>query len=212
MADDGSSAGKAKFAGREIDNVHLVGQQMVDFLGGHILALCLASFHEVDVVLQQRSVQYAGNTEFVTDVCHGQHVLQADGLSTDEVSSGFHAHIGNLLRSIFADGLLQFLQVKVALEGVVALGQQTFLLYQFKHLASATGNVCLCGGEVEVHDGHHSGLHKAFGQNVLAGASLVGGQHVVHAEDLLHGSLQTVESLASGIRVVGGVHGSGLAV
>ena len=72
--------------------------------------------------------------------------------------------------------------------------------------------MCLCGGEVEVHDGHHSGLHKTLGQNVLAGASLVGGQHVVHAEDLLHGSLQTVESLASGIRVVGGVHGSGLAV
>ena len=212
MADDGASAGKAKFAGRKIDDVHLVGQQMVDFLGSHVLALCLAGLHEVDVVLQQRSIQYAGHAEFVADVCHSQHVLQADGLSADKVGPGFHTHIGHLLGAIFADGLLQFLQVKVALEGIVALGQQPLLVYQLKHLASATGNVCLCGGEVEVHDGHHSGLHKTLGQNVLAGASLVGGQHVVHAEDLLHGSLQTVESLASGIRVVGGVHGCGLAV
>ena len=37
----GSSTGKSKFACREIDDVHLVGQQMIDFLRLHVLAFGL---------------------------------------------------------------------------------------------------------------------------------------------------------------------------
>ena len=53
VADDGTTTCKTEFAGREVDDVHLVGQKVIDFLRCHVLALCLTGLHEVDVVLKE---------------------------------------------------------------------------------------------------------------------------------------------------------------
>ena len=148
----------------------------------------------------------------MADVGHGQHVLQTDGLSANEVRTGFHTHVGHSLRSVFTDSFLQFLQVEISLEGIIALGNKAFLLYQLQHFASTTGHVCLGSGEVKVHDGHHTGLDKALGQDVLAGTSLMGRQYVVNAEHLLHGSFQAVEGFTAGIGIISHMHGCSLEV
>ena len=107
MGQYGSSTGKSKFACREIDDVHLVGQQMIDFLRLHVLALGFTLFHEVDVILQERSVQHAWYLVSVTDVGYGTHVFQRYRLTSNEVGSGFDAHKAYVLWPHLFNGVLQ---------------------------------------------------------------------------------------------------------
>ena len=53
MADDSTTASKAQLTRREVDNIHLTRQEVIDLFWGHIFALCLSGLHEVDIVLQQ---------------------------------------------------------------------------------------------------------------------------------------------------------------
>ena len=70
----------------------------------------------------------------------------------------------------------------------------------------------LGGGEVVVHGQNVPRLHEGFGQQVLGGAALVDRHHVPVAEDLGYRSLQPIEALRPGVRVVGLHHGSQLVV
>ena len=161
--------------------------------------MCFAGLHEIDVVLQQRGVEHAQHAVVVADVGHGQHVLQRNGLSADEVRSSLYAHKGHLLRSVSLDGAFQLLQVEVALEGVVALGLQSLLANQLEYLAAAAGNVRFRGGEVEVHDGYHAWLDEGFGQDILAGATLVSGQYVVGAKHLFDSGAEAVKGFTASV-------------
>ena len=89
---------------------------------------------------------------------------------------------------------------------------QTLLLHQLLHAAAQTGDVGLGGGEVVVHDNAVAGLDEPGGQNVLAGAALMGGQAVLDAEQFLQLGLHLVEGLRSGVGVVGHQHGGLLPV
>ena len=181
-------------------------------LGGHVLALRFTGLHEINIVLQQRGVEYAQNAVVVTDVGYGQHIFQRNGLTTNQIGTSLYAYKGYLFGSHTLNRLLQLLQVKITLEGVIALRQQPFLLHQFQHLTSAAGNVGLGGGKVEIHDGHHAGLYEGLGQDVLTGTSLVGRKQIIGAKHLFHSSLIAVEGFTAGIRVIGNVHGGGLSI
>ena len=63
-----------------------------------------------------------------------------------------------------------------------------------------------------VHGHHVPGLHEGAGDDVFTGAALVGGKQVFLAEDVLHGLLQTVKALGTGIGVIRPEHGGNLVV
>ncbi len=209
---DDAAAGEAEFAGGEVDDIETVCQHVVDLLGGHELAARLAGLHEVDVVLQQGSVENALDAEFVADVRDGKHVLQAHRLAADEVGAGLHAHEGDLLRTVVLDGLAEGLEVEVALERVIRLRDETLLVHQLDHFAAQAGDVRFGGGEVEIHQRDHARLHVGLREDVLRGAALVGRQDVLRAEDLLDGGLDAVEGLGSGVGIIGDAHRGDLLV
>ena len=179
---------------------------MVDFLGRHEFATGLPHFHEVDVVLEEGSVEDALDSELVANVSDGEHVLKGYRLASDEVGSGFDPDERHFLRSEFLDGLAEKFEVEVALERVVALGDETLLVDEFDDLTSEAGYVGLRRCEVEVHKGIHPGLHVSLGEDVLGGSSLMGGKDVVGAEDFLHGGLDPVEGLAAGVGIIRYAH------
>ena len=148
----------------------------------------------------------------MTDISNSQHVLQTNGLTAYKIGSCLNAYVCNLFGTVLANGLLQFLEVKISLEGIIALRHKTLLVYQLYHLTAASCNVRLGGGKVKVHNGHGTWFHKSLGKNVLAGTSLVGREQIVCAKHLLHGGLKTVEGLATGISIISNVHGCCLAV
>ena len=170
---------------------------MIYLLCCHVFALGFAGLHEVHVVLQQRGVEHAHYAVFVTHIGHGEHVLERYGLSAYEVCPGFYAHECYILGAVLPDGFLEYVEVEVALERVVALGFQAFAVDYFYNFASAARYVGFGRGEVEVHDSHRTGLHECFGQNVLAGSSLMGGQQIFGSEYLLDCATQAVECFAS---------------
>ena len=141
------------------------------------------------------------------DVGGGLHVGVGNGLTADQVGAGLQADIGHVLRRLLPDAGLQSLQIDVALEGQVALTDQALPLHQLLHAAAQTGDVGLGGGEMVVHDNAVAGLDEAGGQDVLAGAALVGGQAVVDTEQLRQLLLHAEEGLAARIGVVRPQHG-----
>ena len=200
---DDAALGETQLAGGEIDDVEMVGKEVVDFPWLHKLAARLTGLHEIYVVLEQGSVEHRLHAHLMADVGDGEHILQRHGLAANEVGARLHTHERHPVGSYLLDALAQVLQVEVALEGVVALGEQALGVDQLLHGAAETGDVCLGRGEVEVHQRHHAGLHERLGEDVLAGSSLVGGQHVLRAEHLLHSRLHAVEGLGAGIGIVG---------
>ena len=148
----------------------------------------------------------------MADVTDRQHVLQADRLAADQVGSGFHTDEGDLVGRLFLDDRTEPLQVEIAFERIVALGDQALLVEQFEDFTTQAGDVGFRGREMEVHQGEHPRLDEGFGQDVLGSAALMGGQHVVDAKDLLDGGLGPVEGFRTGIGVVGDLHGGHLQV
>ena len=179
---------------------------MIYLFGCHELATGLAGLHKVYVVLQEGCIQYAFYPEVVADVGNGKHILEGYGLAANQVGTGLNAHEGYLLRAILLDGLAEGVKVEVALEGVVACRDKSFLVNKLDYLAAKTGDVGLGRGEVEVHQGYHAGLYVCLGQNILCGAALVSGKHVVGAEYLFNRSLYAVEGFRSCIRIVRNAH------
>ena len=125
------------------------------------------------------------------------------GLDTEE---GYVLHAG------VGDEFPELAEVYVALEGVVARGLYALVLDELGHAGAEAGDMRLGRGEVEVHRHHVAGLHKGDGQDVLAGAALVGGEEEVGAKELVHLRLEPVEAGAAGVAVVAYQHGGGLAV
>ena len=90
-----------------------------------------------------------------------------------------------MVNTIYCFNLGQFTQIEISFEGIVALRDKTFLVYQFNHIASATCHVCFGSGEVEVHDSRHTGLYETLGKDVFASTSLVGRQYVASVTTVL---------------------------
>ncbi len=209
---DDTTLGEAQFAGREIDDVEVVGEEMIDFLRLHELATSLAGLHEIYVVLQEGCVEHRLHSHLMTNVGHGKHILQRYGLTADEVGSRLHANESHSVGTYLLDALTQVLEVEVTLEGVVALGQESLGIHEFLHRTAQSCDMSLGGGEVEVHQCHHTGLHESLSEDVLAGTSLVGWQHVLCTEHLFHRSLHTIEGLGACIGIVSLHHGTKLQV
>ena len=204
------AAGEAQLAAREVDDVHLVGENMIDLPSGHVLALSLAHFHEVNVVLQERSIEHALDAVVMTDVGDGKHVFEGNRLSADQVRAGFDADESNLLGAVGFDGLLQGPQVEIAFEGVFALGNESFLVHKFNHLTAQTGDVGLGRGKVEIHQSDHTRLDIGFSENILSSPTLVSRKDVIRTKNLLDSRLDAVESFAAGIGVIRDAHGGHL--
>ena len=95
----------------------------------------------------------------MADVGHSKHVFERHGLTTTEVGTRLHTYEGNVLGTLLLDDATQALEVEVALEGVVALGLETLLGHELLYGATHACDVCLSGGEVEVHQCSLSRLH-----------------------------------------------------
>ena len=179
---------------------------MIYLLGCHELALCFASLHEVDVVLEEGCVEDALYSVFMTYVGDCEHVLEGHRLSSDEVRTCLHTHERNFFRTILLDGLPQFPKIKVSLERLVRNRHKTLLSEHFDNFSAESGDMSLCGGEVEVHDRDHSRLHICLSQDVLCRTALMGRKHMLGAEDLEDCGLDPVEGLRTRIRVIGHAH------
>ena len=178
----------------------------------HVLAGCLAGLDEVEVILQEARVEDGHNAVLAAYLADVVHILQGERLAADEVRAGLYAQEGDVLRARLGDEAAQLVEVDVALEGVVARGLYALVAEQLGHGAAEAGDVRLGRGEVEVHRHHVAGLHEGDGEDVLAGAALVGGEEEVRAEELVHLGLQPVEGRAAGVAVVADEHRGGLAV
>ena len=172
---------------------------MIDLFRRHILALSLACLHEIDVVLQQRCVEHGFNAILVTYVGHGKHIFKRYGLTADKVSAGLYSYERHLLRTVFLDSCLQFIEVEISFERIIALRQQTLAVDYLYHLSPKPRDVGFGSGEMEVHDSHHAGFHICLREDILTGAPLMCREHIVRTEHLFHSFLHPVESLASGI-------------
>ena len=209
---DRAAPGKAELPGGEVDDVEQIRDHAGDLPDGLVLHPGLAGLDEVQVILQKGGVQYRQQAVTMADGGGGLHVGVGDGLAADQVGAGLQPDEGDVLRRFTLDAGGQRVQINVALEGQVAVALQTLLLHQLLHAAAQTGDVGLGGGEVVVHDDAVAGLDEPGGQDILAGAALVGGQAVLDAEQLLQLGLHLVEGLRSGVGVVGHQHGGLLPV
>ena len=117
-----------------------------------------------------------------------------------------------MLRADLCDELFELVKVEVALEGAVARRGEALVYDQLLHPAAETGDVRLRRGEVEVHRHHVAGLYEGHGEDVLAGAALVGGQQELRAEYLMHLVLEPCEGRAARVAVVADEHCSGLLI
>ena len=114
-------------------------------------------------------------------------------------------------RPISSIGGSQRVQVHVALEGVdqprlAALGD-----HQVARLGAGVLDVGTRGVEVGVVGHHVARPGDGAEQDVLGGAALVRGDHVLEAGDVLHRGLEPVERSRARIRLVAGDHARPLA-
>ena len=79
---------------------------MINGFDVHVFAARFPDLHEIDIVLQERSVQYADHAHLMADVTDSQHVFQTDGLAADEVRAGLYAHERHFFGCLFLDGRL----------------------------------------------------------------------------------------------------------
>ena len=98
------------------------------------------------------------------------------------------------------------------LNGIGALGIESFRPEKLQHGRAHQIEVRLGGGEVIVHRDISAGLDEGLGKQVLGSASLVSRQQILVAENLLHRIRQLVKALRAGIGVVGQQHGGLLIV
>ena len=68
MANDSATACEAQLTRREVDDIHLARQEVIDLFRCHVFALCLAGLHEVNIVLQQRRIQYTWHAKLVANI------------------------------------------------------------------------------------------------------------------------------------------------
>lgn len=133
-------------------------------------------------------------------------VLQRERLAADEVGAGLHAHVADRLRATLVDEAPQRLDVEVALERMVGGDLEPLGADQLHDLAAVDGDVLLGGGEVVIHRDQRAGADHRLADDVLRGAALVGGQEVIHAEDLDELVVQARVGRGAGVGVVGHEH------
>ena len=208
VGDDGTTAGETELAAGEVDEIHLIRNLADDFGHRHILCGFLAGLDEVQVVLQQRGIQHGHDAVFLTHGGHIQHVLHGKRLTANQVGTGFDTHKGNMVSTHLFDEGAQTGNIEVALEGVFQVRVEALGDDELLHAATLAGDVGLRGGEVEVHGYHIAFLHEGLGQDVLAGAALVGGQEILGTEHMLNHAGEAVEGLGTGVGVVS-LHGGG---
>ena len=175
---------------------------MIYILHIHILAASLAGLHEIHVILQERCVQNRLHSLLVAYVSDCQHILKRDRLSSDEVGARLYAYERHLVGSDFVYLSLEVLQIVVSLERIICLRYKSFRVNQFLYGTAQSGDVCLGGREMEIHQRDHARLHICLRKDVLAGPALMCRKHVLTAEDFLDGGLHTVEGLTARICVI----------
>ena len=160
LACDDTSLGKSELAGREVDDVEVVGKAMVDGLDVHILATCLTCLHEVHVVLKERCVEHADNVVVMADVGHCKHVLERNWLSTDKVCTSLNTNECHVFSTLLLDSGTELSQVEVALKWVVSLRTESLLRNEFLNCSTHASDVSLSRCEVEVHERHLSWFYE----------------------------------------------------
>ena len=171
-----------------------------------VLAALFAHLVEVEVVGQQAGVEHEQEAVLRADLADLGEVLQRHRLAADQVGAGLHAHERDLVGAVLLDDGFELGDVHVALERQVAGDLQPGVGDQLLDHAALQRDVRLGGGEVVVHRHDRARLHQHLGQDVLAGAALVGRQEVVHAEDLAQLVVKARVGGAAGVGVVGDHH------
>ena len=115
-------------------------------------------------------------------------------MTSDKVGTGLDTEPLNLA-AVILDELFQAGDIEIALEGVEIVGVKTLLSHELYYIGTDAGDMRLCGGEVEVHRHEVTGLAESLSDDILAGTSLVCGEHVIKAHSLLYRFLEPVEGL-----------------
>ncbi len=157
---------------------------------------------EVSVLGVAAAVDEEGDLVLAVDLRHRVDIFHRDGLPAAGVVGDRHHAEGDFLRPGLFDEGLQLVDVHVALEGMVDFGVEGFVDDQVGRASAAGADVGVGGVEVHVRGDIVAGLDQSGGQNVLGGASLVGGDEECEAEDIVHGFLQAVEGTRAGVRFV----------
>ena len=201
-----AAARKTELAGGEIDDIGIGAEGARDLADAHVPTGGFTRFDKVQVVLHEACVQHDHDAVCPRNLRHIGHVLQREWLTADEVRTRFYTDKCNVLSAVARDAFVEFIQIDVALEGVVALGIETLVDDDLLDASANARDVRLSGGEVEIHRHHAAGLNERLGNDALAGASLMGGEEIFRAEQLADLGLQTIVGCAAGVAVVRGHH------
>ena len=112
-----AATAEAEFPAGEVNNVEEVRDHAGDLADGFILHGLLAGLDEVQVVLQQGSIQNRGDAVGAGKVGGFLHVGVGDGLAANEVRSCLDSHKGNVVLALALYASLNLVKVNVALEG-----------------------------------------------------------------------------------------------
>ena len=105
-------------------------------------------------------------------------------------------------RPTFCDQALERGDIHVAFEGMLQAGLAAFGNDQIDGLGADEFDVGARGVEVRVVGNDVALLAHHAEQDALGGAALVGGDHVLVAEDVLHGVAEAIEAAAAGVALV----------
>ena len=82
---------------------------------------------------------------------HFTQILHGERLAANQVGGGFHADVGDALAAMLLNGRLQSGKVRIALEGVGALGLEGIHAEKLEHFSASQIDMSLGCGEVVIH-------------------------------------------------------------
>jgi hypothetical protein len=170
----------------------------------------LALLDEERVLRESTGVQIERDVMLSADLRDGPYVGHRDGLAPARVvGDGQHAH-GDPLRAHFVDQRPEGTDVHVAFEGVGLGGHETLGNGKVSRLRPRRLDVRSSRVEMRVVGHHVAGSTDGGEEDPLGRAALVRGDHVLEAEDLAHGALETVPRPTPRVRFVSPHHRSPL--
>ena len=209
---DAAAARRTELAGREIDQIGQTGHHLDDVGHRILFPLLLTLLNQVGVFTQQTGVEHEHNTVFVGHAAHVHQVADRERLPADQVRRGLHADKRNVLHAVLLDAGFELRDIHIAFERVFGMEDQRLVVKQFGHLTAVFENVRQCGGKVVVHRDHVARFDKSAADHVLGRTALVHRKQVFLAQHLLDCLLQALETLRTGIGVVGTQHRGDLVI
>ena len=133
---DQSAAYCRAFAAGHVENIHIFHQIFQDLFDRAAVITFFTALDEVRVFRDQTAVKYQRDLMFGRKVFDLTQVVEREWLPANKVGGGFHTHIGDLFRAIGLYGFFEFLQIEVAFEWFVTIGDQRVIGEYFEYLAA----------------------------------------------------------------------------